>query len=110
MHVCSDPCGGPGGGQPGRARRRRRPPPPPPQPGGPGWKAVTEELPEVKSDAGYAQLFGCWLLGVVLVYAVLFGIGKLLMGNHAAGIGFLALGILSGFAINRLMRREKAES
>ena len=75
-------------------------------PGGIGWKPVAAKLPEVPGDRGYSNLFICWALGVVLVYSFLFGIGKLLLGNHQMGLIFLSLGIVSGFGIRHLLVKE----
>ena len=77
-------------------------------PGGWGWKPVAAKFPEIKGDTGYFHLFICWILGVVLVYSFLFGVGKLLMGNQPAGFIFLLVGVGSGFGINQLLRKEKS--
>jgi SSS family solute:Na+ symporter len=52
-------------------------------PGG-WWQPVARRLPEVVPDRGYARLLVDWLAGVVLVYSVLFGVGKLLLGFRLA--------------------------
>ncbi len=75
-------------------------------PGGWGWKPVAAKLPEIKGDTGYAHLFICWILGVVLVYSFLFGIGKILLGNYPVGLGCLIVGVASGLGINHLLRKE----
>jgi Na+/proline symporter len=68
-------------------------------PGGPGWSRIARELPDVKPDTGYAWLFIDWILGCVLVYAFLFGLGKLLLGDVLRGLGLIALGVLAGGVI-----------
>ncbi len=70
-------------------------------PGGPGWRHVAALAPEVKPDAGYARLFANWLLGCVLVLAVLFGFGKLLFGAPLEAAALLALALLAAVLINR---------
>ncbi len=60
-------------------------------PGG-WWDPVRESLPGVRPDGGYGRLVVDWLAGVVLVYAVLFGVGKLLLGSAWEGILYLAVG------------------
>ena len=58
-------------------------------PGG-WWKPVAEKLPGVKQDSGYGTLLVDWVAGIVLVYDILFGTGKLIMGDYrAAGMFFL---------------------
>ncbi|HLA99775.1 MAG TPA: sodium:solute symporter family protein [Bacteroidota bacterium] len=64
-------------------------------PGG-WWGAVAATLPDVRPDSGYARLMVDWLAGVVLVYAVLFGIGKLLLGFTGAGLAFMAVAAVAG--------------
>jgi SSS family solute:Na+ symporter len=60
-------------------------------PGG-WWGPVRESLPGVRPDSGYGRLLVDWLAGVVLVYAVLFGIGKILLGSAGEGLAYLAVG------------------
>jgi Na+/proline symporter len=59
-------------------------------PGGIGWKPISKQLPDVQSDTGFGRLLVSWLCGVVVVYGVLFGIGKMLFGNYGAGLLFFA--------------------
>jgi len=52
------------------------------QPGGIGWREISKDIPEVRGDSGFGKLFVNWGCGVVVVYASLFGIGKLLFGEY----------------------------
>jgi SSS family solute:Na+ symporter len=64
-----------------------------------GWKRVAKlvpELPEVKDVAGNA--FN-WLMGVVLVYGCLFGIGKLVFQQWGQGFLLLAIAAVAGYLI-----------
>ncbi len=64
-----------------------------------GWRTVAKlvpELPEIKDVAGNA--FN-WLMGVVLVYSCLFGIGKVVFGQWLEGVLLLALAGLAGYLI-----------
>jgi len=64
-----------------------------------GWQRIARlvpELPEVKDVAGNA--FN-WLMGVILVYGCLFGIGKLVFGQWGWGMLLLALAALAGYLI-----------
>ena len=40
-----------------------------------------------------------WLLGVAMIYAFLFGAGKIIFGQHALGLVFLAAGLVLGAVI-----------
>lgn len=75
-------------------------------PGGWGWKPIAEKLPQIKGDTGYAQLFICWLLGVILAYAFLFGVGKILIGHYGAGSVCVIAGIASGCGISHLLKKQ----
>ncbi|MDZ7371723.1 MAG: sodium:proline symporter, partial [candidate division KSB1 bacterium] len=70
-------------------------------PGGWGWRKIAAELPEVKSDSGYGRLFIDWLAGVIMVYSALFGIGKLIFAEWLAAVGYLTLGAVGAFIIQR---------
>ena len=60
------------------------------------WKPVAAQLPHVKPDSGLKSLFVDWAAGVVLVYAMLFGIGKLILGEYWSAILFFIAAALSG--------------
>ncbi len=68
-------------------------------PGGIGWKPFKEKHPEIKADRGYAVLFIDWVLGIILVYMYLFGIGKIILGDNIAGIIYIILGTIAGWII-----------
>ena len=64
-----------------------------------GWKRIAKlapELPEVKDVAGNA--FN-WLMGVILVYGCLFGIGKLVFEQWGQGILLLVVAAVAGYLI-----------
>jgi len=64
-----------------------------------GWKRIAKlapELPEVKDVAGNA--FN-WLMGVILVYGCLFGIGKLVFQQWGQGILLLVVAAVAGYLI-----------
>ena len=69
------------------------------RPAAAGWKHVAELAPEiVPTHDGWYNLMD-WLLGCLMVYAALFGIGKLLLGSTGAGLVLLAVSAASGYAI-----------
>ena len=68
-------------------------------PGGIFWRKISDKLPDVESDTGFFGMFMNWLFGVVLVYSILFGTGKLILGDYLAALIFLATGIVSIFIV-----------
>jgi len=75
-------------------------------PGGIGWKVISDKLPDVKSDSGFGLMFLNWFLGVILIYASLFGIGKLLFGDYLLAATFILLAIISGATIYRNLGKQ----
>jgi solute:Na+ symporter, SSS family len=69
------------------------------RPGIAGWKPVALMAPEVKADNAGAHNFLDWICGCVLIYGVLFGTGKLLLGETWTGVGMLAVGLAGGAVI-----------
>jgi solute:Na+ symporter, SSS family len=65
-------------------------------PGGILWKPIAVLMPEVKGTTGYGKMFLDWLAGIILVYAFLFGTGKVLFGFWGQGALLFGLGIAAG--------------
>ena len=79
-------------------------------PGGIGWRQIAEKVPEVKSDSNFGRLFLNWLMGVVLVYSFLFGLGHVLFGEYLSGIPILLLGIIAAGVIYSDLKKRDATS
>ncbi len=67
--------------------------------GGIFWKKISDAMPEVESDKGFARLFADWFLGIVLVYSTLFGTGKLIFGEPGAAAFYFIAAAVSGWLI-----------
>jgi len=81
------------------------------RPGGPGWAKVSARLGFGRERIpGGALSFGNWFLGIVLVYSALFGIGRLVFGHVASGLGLLAVAIACFGVVMRNLGREEAVS
>jgi hypothetical protein len=77
------------------------------RPGGPGWARVSRRLGlGVEPKPRGALSLVNWVLGIVLVYTSLFGIGQLVLGRTGAGIGLLAVAFASFLAILKSLRGE----
>jgi uncharacterized sodium:solute symporter family permease YidK len=68
-------------------------------PGGKGWSRIAAMLPDVKSDSKYGVLFLNWMAGIVLVYMMLFGVGKIILGQSGEGFVFVAIGLMAAGVI-----------
>ena len=64
-----------------------------------GWRPVAKLAPDVKPSADGLSNLVDWISGCVLIYGVLFGIGKLLLKDYASGAILLAVGIVAGAVI-----------
>jgi len=56
-----------------------------------GWKPIAQLAAEVPPTRDLGHNLRAWLLGCTMVYATLFGIGKLCFGRIASGVLLLAL-------------------
>jgi Na+/proline symporter len=79
-------------------------------PGGRGWRRIAEMVPEVTGDSHYGGLFLNWLAGIVLVYATLFGTGKLILGQTGEGALFLVVGLGAAGVIYRNLSKRGFET
>lgn len=79
-------------------------------PGGFGWKHIAAKLPDVKSDTGFGLMFLNWFLGVVLIYASLFGIGKLIFGDYGLASLFIVIAVTSGVVIFRNLGKQNLKN
>jgi solute:Na+ symporter, SSS family len=65
------------------------------KPGGPGWKKVREKCGRIDDNAEpLSRLLVNWLMGIVLVYAALFSIGKLIFKSYTQGFILLAVTVV----------------
>ena len=70
-----------------------------------GWKPVAAWAPEVRASTdGLANLVD-WIAGCVLIYGVLFGVGKLLLHDTLPGVLLVGLGAVAGAVIYRDLAR-----
>ena len=68
-------------------------------PGGILWKKVSDQLPDVKSDSDFFSMFVNWLMGVLLVYSMLFGSGSLIFGDTNNFFIYLGVAVIAVFII-----------
>jgi len=76
------------------------------------WGPVREAAGEVprRDRRRLKRGLGLWSLGVVFVYAALFGSGKLLLLEWSWGLAWSAVAIVTGWALVRQLTRERIEA
>jgi SSS family solute:Na+ symporter len=79
------------------------------RPGGPGWVKVSEPAGFGReSIPGGALAWTNWIAGIIAVYASLFGIGKLVLGDFVEGVIMLVIAVAAFSWIARSFREEPA--
>ena len=74
------------------------------RPEGPGWKPIAAAA-GLPLNAGLVSHLGNWVLGCVLIYTSLFGIGKLVLKEWLPGVVFIVVAIVAGALISRNLSR-----
>ncbi|MGA3186615.1 MAG: sodium:solute symporter family protein [Bryobacteraceae bacterium] len=69
------------------------------RPGAAGWKPIARLVPEVKDSRVGIYNAMDWIAGCVLIYGILFGVGKLLLSEWTEGAWLLAAGLFGGAVI-----------
>jgi SSS family solute:Na+ symporter len=59
------------------------------------WKPIASRVPNVKQDTGLLSLAFDWFAGIALIYSMLFGIGKLILGEYVLAFTFLAIAVVA---------------
>jgi len=75
------------------------------RPAGPGWNGIREESGAGSSPDRLPLAMLGWTLGCAFVYASLFGAGSFLYGKPAQGFVWLAVFVVSGAGLLRLLPR-----
>ena len=75
------------------------------RPAGPGWRPVAARNPDVVVTDPMGRLLVGWVVGVVLVYATLFGTGYLIVGRTTAGLVGLAIATIAAVILWSLTGR-----
>jgi solute:Na+ symporter, SSS family len=76
------------------------------KPGGRLWKPISYKMPHVKPQFKFKDLLICWISGVVMVYMALFGMGKLLFGQHLLALVYFAIAAVGAYIISVNIRRD----
>ena len=79
-----------------------------------GWRRIAARMPDVPETHDLARNFRCWILGCVMVYCALFGVGKLLLGHPGLGAVLsvvshcMRVGIVAGVAMRLAVRSRRS--
>ncbi len=68
-------------------------------PGGIGWKHIQSMLPETKQKNYFGRTLVNWIMGIILVYASLFGVGNIIFADFLTGIIILLIGVVAATVI-----------
>lgn len=74
------------------------------RPGG-WWGPIAKLAPEVQPSKDGGSNLLCWISGCVLIYAALFGTGKLLLREYTVGTVLVVIALIAGFVIYRELNR-----
>jgi SSS family solute:Na+ symporter len=64
-----------------------------------GWKKIAQLAPEIQEVRDLGSNAMNWIMGCVMVYCSLFGIGKLVFGNWMSGAVLLLIAAIAGWLI-----------
>jgi Na+/proline symporter len=64
-----------------------------------GWRPIASLVPEMPAVRDVSRNAFDWLMGVILVYGSLFGIGKIIFGSLLTGLCLLAAAAIAGYMI-----------
>jgi hypothetical protein len=70
-----------------------------PSPG--GWRPIAQLAPEVRASGDNVANLVDWIAGCVLIYSVLFGVGKLVLKEFGMGLALLAVAAVAATVIYR---------
>src|SRR5262249_55787224 len=79
------------------------------RPDGPGWRpiaALSGDGGAASARESLARQFLNWLLGCVLIYGWLFGIGGIVLGRYVSGLMFGLVGTAAGVLISRSLSQQ----
>jgi SSS family solute:Na+ symporter len=71
-----------------------------------GWRPIARQAPELRETHDAGRNLWWWVLGCLMIYSALFGVGKLLLLDWGVGVGLLLLAILCAWQLSRELGRE----
>ena len=68
-------------------------------PGGAGWRHIQQLIPGSRNKSGFGKLAVNWLMGIILIYTFLFGIGKIIFADYLFGGLLILIGLIAATII-----------
>ena len=79
-------------------------------PGGIGWKHIQKLVPEKAKKGEFGKLAVNWLMGIILIYSFLFGMGKIIFADYLFGGLLILIGLIAAAIIySNLNKKEASE-
>jgi len=70
-------------------------------PGGLLWRKISSEVPGIEEEHNFVKKFVNWIFGVLLVYSILFGTGKLIFNDYVSFCLYLFVAVISALIISK---------
>ncbi len=70
-----------------------------------GWGPIAALSPEIERTHDLGRNLWCWILGTVMVYSALFGVGKLLLQRYGLGSVLVLISAFSAWLMTRELNR-----
>ena len=70
-----------------------------------GWAPVAAVVPDIIPTRDLRRNLWCWVLGTLMVYCALFGVGKLLLRHWGLGSLLTVLSVVAAWQMSRQLRR-----
>ena len=80
------------------------------RPAGPGWKPVAAVAGVPPITESLTRSLVAWVLGCILIYALLFGIGRLILGPRLMGVGLIVTALAAGAMIFKVFEPEVTQN
>lgn len=80
------------------------------RPAGPGWRRIRESTGIGPSPDSLPQALWGWVLGTLVVYAAMFGIGSMLAGRHGLAVIWIAILLTAGLWLIKVLRGFKRDA
>src|ERR1700678_4043232 len=64
-----------------------------------GWKPIAVQAPEIPQTHDLARNLWCWILGCVMIYCALFGVGKILLLHYGIGVVLVVISALCAWRL-----------